>query len=200
MSEPAQEPWTIEAFFEWQSRQSDRYELVRGHPVRMMAGARNSHDAVVVNIIAELRNQLRGKKCRPFSGDSSVQTMSDQIRRPDAGVDCGPRNPDGLKAEAPTMVVEVLSPTTRDFDAFGKLDEYKSVDTIEYILLVEPNAPEVSMWTRRPDRSWGQRFVEGLAECLELPSLAISLAMTEIYADVEFPVRPRLVRREPDVS
>jgi Uma2 family endonuclease len=198
MSQAAHEPWTVERFFAWQARQPDRYELVGGFPIRMMAGARNAHDAVVINLLAELRNQLRGRKCRPFSGDSSVQTRPDQIRRPDAGVDCGPRDPDGLKAEAPTLVAEVLSPTTWDFDAFEKLEEYKTVATTGHILLVEPNAPEVSVWARRDDRSWQHALIEGLDQRLDLPSLGLSLAMADIYADVDFPARPRLVRRDPD--
>jgi len=46
--------------FAWQERQPERYELVDGFPIRMMAGAKNVHDDIVVNVLAELRNQLRG--------------------------------------------------------------------------------------------------------------------------------------------
>src|SRR5579862_6978937 len=118
MPNSAAERWTAEEFFAWQERQAERYELVDGFPVRMMVGARNVHDDIVVNVVADLRNQLRGSHCRPFTGDGSVETRPGQIRRPDVGVDCGPRKPWGLKAESPRLVVEVLSPTTRDFDTY----------------------------------------------------------------------------------
>ncbi len=114
MSDAAAKPWTVDQFFAWQSEQGDRYELVGGFPVRMMAGAKNVHDDIVVNVLAELRRQLRGSGCRPFAGDGSVETISGQIRRPDAGVDRGRRDPDALKAASPRLLVEVLSPTTRD--------------------------------------------------------------------------------------
>ncbi len=113
MSDPARQPWTIDRFFAWQAGQTDRYELVGGFPVRMMAGARNVHDDIVVNLLAELRGQLRGTGCRPFTGDGSVETLPGQIRRPDVGVDCGIRDPNALKAALPRLVIEVLSPTTR---------------------------------------------------------------------------------------
>ncbi len=98
MSDPAVKPWTVDQFFAWQARQTERYELVSGVPVRMMAGAGNVHDDIVVNLLAELRGQLRGSGCRPFTDDGSLETLPGQIRRPDVGVDCGQRDPDGMKA------------------------------------------------------------------------------------------------------
>jgi len=88
MTDAAPRRWSIEEFFAWQERQPERYELVDGFPIRMMAGAKNVHDDIVVNILAELRNQLRGVSCRPFTSDGSVETKPGQIRRPDVGVDC----------------------------------------------------------------------------------------------------------------
>ena len=124
MSDPVSKPWTIDQFFAWQSRQTERYELVSGFPVRMMAGARNVHNDIVINILAELRARLRGSGCHPFNGDGSIETLPGQIRRPDAGADCGQRDPNAFQAALPRMVAEVLSPTTRDFDTFEKLTEY----------------------------------------------------------------------------
>lgn len=126
MSEPAPRRWTVEEFFAWQEKQAERFELVDGFPVRMMAGARNVHDDIVVNLIGELRDQLRGSGCRPFTGAGSVETKPGQIRRLDVGVDCGRRDPNGTKAVSPRLVVEVLSPGTRDFDTFDKLDDTRA--------------------------------------------------------------------------
>ncbi|AWN47860.1 hypothetical protein DK419_17305 [Methylobacterium terrae] len=104
MSEPAPRRWSVQEFFAWQERQDERYELVGGVPVRPMAGARNVHDDVVVNLVAEFRTRLRGKPCRPFTGDGSVETLPGQIRRPDLGVDGGTRGPNGLTAAEPRRV------------------------------------------------------------------------------------------------
>ncbi|EAU41827.1 hypothetical protein FP2506_15379 [Fulvimarina pelagi HTCC2506] len=82
------DPWTKEQFFAWQQDQEERYELVDGFPLKMMTGASNRHDAIVINIIGELRNRLRDKPCSPFSADGAVETYPGQIRRPDAGIDC----------------------------------------------------------------------------------------------------------------
>ena len=192
MAEPAPRGMTVEQFFAWQESLAERYELVNGQPLRMMAGAKNVHDDIVVNLVAELREQVRGSGCRPFTGNGSVETRPGQIRRPDVGVDCGPRDPNGTKAALPRLVVEVLSPSTRDFDTFKKLDEYKETDSLEYIALVEPNEPVVFFW-RRDASAWVDAQVRGLDAQIDMPKIGVRPRMAAIYDGVEFPVRPRLV-------
>ena len=196
MTETAPPRWTVDEFFAWQERQSERYELVDGFPVRMMAGAKNLHDDVVVNVLAELRNQLRSGGCRPFTGDGSIETKPGQVRRPDIGVDCGRRDPNATKATSPRVVAEVLSPTTRDFDTIGKLEEYKLVDSLERIVVIEPNAPEVITWVRGADRGWRKGIHRGLDQEIDMPEIGVTLSLAEIYDGVEFPARPRLVPEE----
>jgi len=191
MAEPLERAWTVDEFFAWAERQPDRYELVDGRP-RRMRSAQNLHDDIVVNILAALGPQLRGSPCRPFTGDGAVETYPGQIRRPDVGVDCGRRDPDGYKAEAPRLVAEVLSPSTRDFDSIGKLAEYRSVASLDYILFVEPNEPLVRTWTR-DGSEWRESRLSDLDATLDLPTLAASLPLRTIYEGVEFPVNPRLV-------
>lgn len=187
---------SVEAFFAWQERQAERYELVGGVPVRMMAGARNVHDDIVVNLLAALHSALRGSGCRPFTGDGSVETLPGQIRRPDVGVDCGARDPNAMKAAEPKLVAEVLSPSTRDFDAFEKLAEYKTLESLDHILLIEPNAAEIMLWFRGDARAWVKQRVAGLDAALALPALGASLALSDLYDGVVFPARPRLVQDE----
>jgi Uma2 family endonuclease len=197
MAEPLERYWTVDEFFAWQERQPERYELVNGRPLRMMAGAKNVHDDIVVNILLALGPQLRGSGCRPFTGDGAIETYPGQIRRPDVGVDCGRRNPEGYRADAPRLVAEVLSPSTRDFDSIRKLEEYKSVAGLAYILFVEPNEPSVSQWSRVEAGEWRETRVTGLDVKVEMPAIAASLDMREIYDGVEFPANPRLVAFEP---
>jgi len=192
MAEAARRRWSVEAFLAWQESQAERYELVDGEP-RLMAGASNVHDDIVVNLLTELRTRTRGGPCRPFTGDGAVETRPGQIRRPDVGLDCGRRDPRARIASEPRLVVEVLSPSTRDFDAFEKLEEYKQIETIEAVLLVEPNRPLVAVWSRNADGAWQRSTVEGLESTVALPALEVTLSLAAIYADVAFAQEPRLV-------
>lgn len=96
----------------------------------------------------------------------------------------------------PRMVAEVLSPTTRDFDTFEKLAEYKQVTTLDYIVAVEPNAPEVAIWSRGAERSWVRDIIQGIDAAVGMPALGVTLPLAEIYDGVEFPTGPRLVRMD----
>lgn len=187
MAQSALKAWTLDEFFAWQERQEERYELVGGVPLRMMAGASNRHDDVVANTIIALGNRLRGSGCRTFTGDGAVETYAGQVRRPDAGVDCGRRDPSSYRAADPRLVVEVMSPSTRDFDAIGKLAEYQAVESLEHILYVEPNRPEVLAYSRAPDRTWVKDRVEAMDGSVPLATLGIELPLSEIYDGVAFP-------------
>ena len=90
----------------------------------------------------------------------------------------------------------MLSLTTRDADAFKKLAEYKQVENLIYVLLVEPNAPEVVLWARDADRTWQKRSVDGLGEEMDLPEIGVTLALADLYYGVAFPARPRLALKD----
>ena len=132
MGERAAERMGVEQFLQWSAGQSRRHELIDGLP-RMRAGAKRRHDRIIANLITLLSTQLAGKVCEAFTADTAVVIPNGNVRLSDAGVDCGQADDDATRAADPKLVVEALSPSTRDFDMFGKLDEYKSVDSLSYI-------------------------------------------------------------------
>ena len=200
MAEPRERAWALDEFFAWQERQPDRYELVSGRPLKMMVGVKNVHDLIVVNILVTLKSKLQTFGYRPFTGESAMETYPGQIRRPDVGVDCGKFDPNAYKATAPRLVAEVLSPSTRDFDTFGKLEGYKSVATLGYIMFVEPNAPSVALLSRGEGGGWVESRVEGLDAKIDLHAPGAALELRALYEGVEFPNSPRLVTFEPSRS
>lgn len=105
-----------------------------------------------------------------------------------------------MKAALPRMVAEVLSPSTRDFDTFDKLEEYKTVTSLDYVLVVEPNAPETVLWFRSTDRRWERRVTTGLDGVVGLPDIGVSLALSEIYDGVVFPSGLALVQGGADAG
>ena len=116
---------TPDEFYAWQEPMDEKYELVDGYPVKMMNGASRRHGQIVFNMISEVGRQLRRTSCRGFTGDTAVRTLPGTRRRPDVGVECGHRDDGSYEAGEVRMVVEVLSPSTREFNLYGKLDEYK---------------------------------------------------------------------------
>src|ERR1700722_19314944 len=91
---------TVAQFFDWEPGDNRRYELVDGAPV-MMTGARRRHDQIVVKGLGELRARLRGHRCCPFTADTAVFVPNGNVRRADAGVDCGRFDDNAMYAAAP---------------------------------------------------------------------------------------------------
>ncbi|WP_058602205.1 Uma2 family endonuclease [Aureimonas ureilytica] len=174
-------PWTLAAFFEWQQGLEDRFELVDGFPLKMMTGASRRHDMVVMNILGELRNRLRGKPCVPFTADGAVETRPGQIRRPDVGVDCGPTDPNSFVASEPRIVFEVLLPSTRDFDRLRKIEEYKTMPFLRHIVLMEQDQPVAILWSRLTGAGWDETRIEGLDGVISLAAIGVELPLHELY-------------------
>jgi Uma2 family endonuclease len=186
MAEPQRRLMTPEEFFAWQENQEARYELVDGIPVplRGMTGASNSHDAVVVNTIISLGNQLRGGPCRVASADTAVRTSIRGIRRPDVTVECAPIDRNSYEAHAPRLIVEVLSPSTRQLDRIRKHEEYKRLPTLTMIMFMEPNLPQILLLRREEHGEWRDESFSGLDAAIPLSEIGVTLALRDIYERV----------------
>ena len=185
---------TPEEFYRWPGEEGVRYELVDGFPLKMerfppkaMTGASRRHDRIVVNVLSTLNAKLRGSPCRPSTADIAVASMNGNIRRPDLSVDCGAMLDTAFEATSPRLVVEVLSPSTRQTDLIRKLEEYKALPSLEYILFIEPDLPSALLWWRAPGAPWELVQFDGLEGVIDLANIGTELTMAEIYEDVTFP-------------
>ncbi|CCD99320.1 Uma2 family endonuclease [Bradyrhizobium sp. STM 3809] len=183
---------TPEQFFSWVTTQEERYELVDGEVV-MMAGAGRRHDAIVVNLTAVLHAQTRGGSCQTFTGDTYVITSPTTRRMPDLGVDCGKPDEDSLVADQPALLIEVLSPTTGGFDVTVKLAEYQALPSLDYILFVDTDSPNVHLYSRAASGAWTDIVLKGLEAVIQLTTLKVTLELREVYAGLDFRPKPRLV-------
>jgi Uma2 family endonuclease len=193
MSEAAHQRMSVEEFYSWLATQTEgRFELVDGELVAM-AGANRRHDRIAANALRLVGNHLEGHPCQPFTSDTYIAIPAGNRRQADMGVDCGRPEDESLEAAEPVMVLEILSPTTRSFDRNDKLEEYKTVQSIEYIVLVDPDYPQVRVYRREPHRNWTSDRLTGLDAVIELPRFDMRLSLGALYAGLAFRPRPILV-------
>lgn len=192
MGRQALQAMTVEDYYAWGELQEDRYELVDGCPTRMPDKNRR-HDQIVLNTLLAIGNRLRGRPCRGFTADTAVATGPTRRRRPDAGIECGPRRDGDYVANEPRVVVEVLSPPTRDVDLLGKLDEYRAVASLREIVVIEPNAPQAMLWSRSYDGPWTHQPIDGLDAAIPLASVGIEIPLSAVFEGLDFRARPQLV-------
>jgi Uma2 family endonuclease len=156
--------------------------------VTAMAGGSPGHAFLAANLLGELRNALRGKKCRVAGSDLLFQTgRKEMYVYPDVMVICGPvETMEGRPnvVTNPVFVAEVLSPSTAGDDRGAKSREYRGSPTIRQYVLISQDRPLVEIHTRGEDGKWWISEVTGLeAEC-EFSALECSVPMAMLYEGV----------------
>ncbi|MEK0083640.1 Uma2 family endonuclease [Benzoatithermus flavus] len=179
MEQPAPRGMTVAEFFAWDDGTDTRYELVHGAPVAMNPPLRR-HVVITMNLVRALDARLR-PPCRAYAGGGVARSDDDdEYRIPDVLVSCvgsGERTFD-----EPRLVAEVLSSSTEKEDRTAKLDFYRSLPSVEIILLIWQDARRVEAHTRHGE-VWEVRSAIG-SGAVPLESFDTSLPLDEIYAEV----------------
>ncbi|WP_445372433.1 Uma2 family endonuclease [Methylomonas sp. HW2-6] len=177
--------FSAEDYLAWEATQAEKHEFVAGE-VFAMVGARQDHAVVAGNIFAALKQRLRGTPCRPYVTDLKLKVeAADAFFYPDVMVSCHPGDLGNQHyISNPSLVVEVLSDSTADYDRGGKFVAYRKLDSLKEYLIVDIEARRVECFRRTADNDWLLHDYVGEADC-ELISLGVSLPMAEIFEDIE---------------
>jgi len=169
---------TLAEFLEWDDGTDARYELIEGRVVAM-APTLEAHGTIVGNLFAELRDRLRSL-CRAVIGAGiAPPDRSDSFYVADVAVTCAPPEPGVRIMTEPTLIVEVLSPTSVAHDRGLELLDYRRIASVREILLASATERHVESWHRRTDR-WEVRDLIGEAE-ITLDLGSPPSALTAIY-------------------
>ena len=182
MATQAKRLLTVEEFLELEIDFEGRVELDNG-VIRMMAGGSAAHSRVQGNIFGALFEKLRGKPCRPYGSDMGLRAHDLSLRYPDVSVFCGRDGPENDKLQMfddPHLVVEVLSPTTRDRDVRVKLPEYCAIPSLRAILYVDPELESIKLVSRTEAGGWLETELAKGSD-VELGGLGITLSAAEIF-------------------
>lgn len=169
----------VEDYLRWVWEQPYKYETIEGRIV-MMAGGSASHARIAVNVTTALATRLAGTRCLTYNSDFLIQAHGRNRYFPDASVACDETRD---FTDRPTMVVEVLSPSTMNEDLGPKLANYLRTPGLRYILYLWQDQVRARLWL--PDRpNEAPRELTLLGEAIALPSLGIELPMAELFRDV----------------
>ena len=172
-------------------RQSEvKHEYIKGK-IRAMAGAGYSHNLICANLTGEIYSQLRGKSCSVVGSDQRLQILSGRaFTYPDLTVVCGKpefneeKKPDTLLN--PTLLVEVLSPTTGQYDRSDKFMLYRQVPSLRQYLTLDSLSVHAELYTLDGLGRWVLTETRDLAAVLDLASIGCQVPMAETYAGVIF--------------
>ena len=183
---------TLRTFLEWCEREPDdrRYELVDGRPVSLATPTRR-HNRLVTALQRRIDAHVSSRGCE---SDASGATLANG-RSPDIVVTCDERDlreTDDYVNERviwfPRLIVEVLSPSTRDVDLGSKVELYRAIDSLQEYLILDSQTHFARLYRRNethpeqlsmlPDRIAGDVFLQ---------SIDLSISLDEVYTDARIP-------------
>ena len=169
----------LDQFIDWENEQVERHEFYRGE-IFSMVGVRRVHGLVGLNVAMSLRQQLKDSPCAVFVESLKVR-VNGNIFYPDVFVTCDKTDlQTDMIFTAPTVIVEVLSPSTQAFDRGLKFAAYRNIASLKEYLLVDPDTRVVELYRRGADELFTLHDYTDQASC-ELKSIACVLATTDIF-------------------
>lgn len=186
--------YTLEEYLELDHNSEEKIEFWDGH-IFTLAGASEIHNQIQFNCTLALRNKLRGRNCRIYPSDMRIKVPAyPPYRYADLSALCGNRLIETIGKQDllvnPSVIIEVLSESTADFDRGYKFTYYKSIESFTEYILIAQDRPHVTQFIKEADNSWLQHEFNAIEDKFHLASLDCELELAELYQDVEFPELP----------
>ena len=180
--EPARRiQWTADEYLARELRSAAKHEFLDGE-IYAMAGATLRHDTIAANVIFLITGLVRGSACRAFTSDQRIHVAATGLYTyADGGVACGrwQVHTDGMSLLNPTLLFEVLSPSTRDYDRGAKLEHYRQIASLRHVLIIDQPDRRIEHHRRGDDGAWTLTTLH--AGSVDLGDLGGSIALDEIY-------------------
>jgi Uma2 family endonuclease len=176
-----------EEYLALERRSEEKHEYLDGE-IFAMTGASRQHNLIALNIAASLHAQLADRPCEPYMGDMRIQVAATGLYTyPDVVVVCGePQLADDSFDTLlnPTLIVEVISPSTEGYDRGKKFAHYRALESLAEIVLVSQERIEVERFSRQPEGGWLLLEANRLEDRLPLPSIGCELSLAAVYKRV----------------
>ncbi|HYX30983.1 MAG TPA: Uma2 family endonuclease [Pyrinomonadaceae bacterium] len=188
---------TPEEYLRLERQAEYKSEYLNGE-IFAMSGASREHNLITANIGAEFNRQLRGKPCESYISDMRVKVRSNGLYTyPDVIVVCADPQFEDKEVDTllnPTLLIEVLSPSTEKYDRIAKTSYYRTIDSLNEHLLVAQSEIRIEQFIRQPNTGWLQYEYLSLDDSIKLPSIECALKLSDIYDRITFEPKRRVTR------
>ena len=175
---------SFQTYLEWENAQVERHEFYRGE-VFAMVGTKRSHGCVVGNLVRQFGNHLAGSPCRVFSENLKLQIADDTVLYPDIFVTCDRADlATDLIFRSPTLVVEVLFPSTQSYDRSQKFALYRRVASLQEYILIDPDTRRIESFRRGADGFWVLHDLSD-GDTLKVASVDLQMSAADLFEGAE---------------
>lgn len=175
-----------EEYLEGELASEIRHEYVAGNVYAMSGGTLN-HQRIAGNFSYLAKSQLIGKSCFPVGSDFKLRVPlaggDEAFYYPDGMIICVPVPGDSLFTDSPSVILEVLSPTTRRIDEVQKFRDYVTIPSLGTYILAETDSPLLTLY-RRDGEGFRRETLSSPDAVLDLPEAGVRIPLAELYRDV----------------
>ena len=183
---PTQTRYTADEYLQLERKAAYKSEFHDGQ-IYAMTGASRKHNLVCVNICRELSQQLKNRPFEAYINDMRVKAVvANNYHYPDIAVVCGPSQFEDAQFDTllnPTVLLEVLSPSTEAYDRGGKFAAYRKITSLQEYFLIAQDQPSIERYLRQGD-VWMMTEAVGLEAAMEIESIDCLLSLREVYDKV----------------
>ncbi len=176
--------YSIQEYLELENAATEKHEYYQGE-IFAMSGNKLQHNVVCKNLLISLSIKLDGKPCEPYGSDTRVHSEKNTLfTYPDISVFCGEMqslNNDEFNFLNPTIIFEVLSDSTRDYNRNAKFKLYRDIPTLKEYVLIEPETIGIEAFRINDSGFWELREYDDIEGSLELRTIGVALPLKDIY-------------------
>ena len=182
--------YSPEEYLVFERRSETKHEYLDGQ-IYAMAGASPTHNQICFNATVELGIQIKGTSCVGYTSDQKIRTeLIDLFSYPDLTIVCGEPIFHDKQQDVilnPTVIIEVLSPRTENYDRSAKLERYQNIGSLTDYILIYQDRPCVEHYVRQKGkRQWLLTIETDLTAEIEISSIKCKLKLADIYNRVKF--------------
>ena len=191
VNEPAvaygKEKMSIEEYLEMENAADEKSEYYKGE-IFAMSGAKVPHNTIATNLLIGLGLKLKGKKCKPFNSDQRIHIPSNTLfTYPDISIICGEiitLNNDDYNVLNPTVIIEVLSRSTKNYDRGEKFKLYRDIPTLKEYILVDSQSTHIEVFRLNENGHWELQEYNLLSDVIVIKAIDEIVSLSEIYDGV----------------
>ena len=178
---------SIEEYLEMENAADEKHEYYKGE-IFAMSGAKVPHNAIAGNLFGLLFNKLKGKKCKPYGSDARIHVEPNTLfTYPDISIICGEiltLNNDDYNVLNPTVIIEVLSNSTKNYDRGEKFKLYRDITTLKEYVLVDSESMHIEIFRINKNSHWELEEYNSPADSIIIKAINESIFLSEIYDGV----------------
>lgn len=178
---------SIEEYLEMENASMEKHEYYKGE-IFAMSGAKVPHNAVTGNFFIAVGQKLKGKRCKPYGSDLRIHIQSNTLfTYPDISIICGEiitLNNDDYNVLNPSVIIEVLSKSTKNYDRGEKFKLYRDIPTLKEYILVDSETIHIEVFRLNENNHWELEEYDSIENVLFIKAIDEKIAISEIYEGV----------------